>query len=128
MKYKQKYLDNLYKDPRTNFKEIVDVSIYFFDEIENLDYGYEAAHSIERLDAVTRIHLLIQDFSSRNRDHFSCYGYQILWWTLLNSCHHNVYQLIIDNMTPQLKDLFSYWLSHELESDTCTYRNIKRLV
>lgn len=128
MKYKQKYLDNLYKDSISNFKDIIDISIYFFDEIEELDYGYEAVHSIEKLGSLKVVQLLIQDFPYRKNNDFSCYGYQTIWWALLNSYNNDVYHFIKENMTPELKKVFNYWLIHDLEPNIDTYDNLKRFV
>lgn len=126
MKYKQKYLNKLYKDPVTNFTEILDISVYL-DDIGELDYGCEAVAAIESLDPITISNLLIEDLKNRKKDDFDNYGYQAVWWGLLNAGGEPVYKNIASNMTVQLKNLFNYWIENVLETDDPPYFAIQKI-
>lgn len=126
MKYKKRYLKSLYQDPVKNFKEIIDVSIYF-DDIDELDYGSEAVAAIESLDQITISNLLISDLPNRKKGEFENYGYQSIWWALLNSGDDSVYKNLALNMTEELKKLLKYWLNEVLETDDEPYIGINKL-
>ena len=126
MKYKRRYLKNLYKEPIKNFKEILNISIYF-DDIEELDAGCEAVAALETIDPVTASNLLIEDIRNRSQEDYDNYGYQAVWWGLLNENNEDVYKNIANNYTKEVKQLFEYWLYEFLDSDSTTYMSIKKL-
>lgn len=126
MKYKQKYLDKLYKDPVTNFTEILDISVYF-DEIGELDYGSESIAAIESLDPITISNLLIEDLKNRKKDDFDNYGYQAVWFGLLNCGIENIYKNLANNINKRLLFLFIYWLNEIFESDDDGYFGIQKV-
>lgn len=126
MKYKQKYLDEIYKDPITNFSEIIDISVYF-DNVRELDYSSEAIAAIESIEPIKISDLLIAELENRKKEDFDNYGYQAIWWALLNSGCESVYKNIADNMTPKLKNLFVYWIEKILEKDDEPYIAINKI-
>ena len=126
MKYKQKYLDEIYKDPITNFSEIIDISVYF-DNVGELDYSSEAIAAIESIEPIKISDLLMAELENRKKEDFDNYGYQAIWWALLNSGGEAVYKNIADNMTPKLKNLFVYWIEKILEEDDEPYIAINKI-
>lgn len=126
MKYKQKYLDKLYKDPVTNFTEIVDISIYL-DNIGELDYGCEAVAAIESLDPITISNLLIEDLKNRKKDDFDNYGYQAIWFGLFNCGIKDIYNNLSNNLNKQMICLFIYWINEILEPDDPPYIAIQKI-
>lgn len=125
MKYKKRHLKNLYKDPIKNFKEILDISIYF-DSIEELESGCEAVAALEKIESVTASNLLIQDITNRNKEDYDNYGYQAVWWGLLNENNEYVFKNIANNYTKEVKELLEYWFYDFLDSDSTTYISINK--
>lgn len=125
MKYKKRYLKNLYKDPIKNFKEILDISIYF-DSIEELEAGCEAVTALEKIESVTASNLLIQDITNRSKEDYDNYGYQAVWWGLLNENNEYVFKNIVNNYTKEVKELLEYWFYDFLNSDSTTYISINK--
>lgn len=109
MKYKQKYLDKVYKNPITNFSAIIDISVYF-DTVGKLDYSSEAVASIHQLDDDIITNMLIKDFQNRDKESIKNYGYQRLWWSLINTEKTSVYTIIKSNINEPIIDMFNYWL------------------
>lgn len=126
MKYKQKYLDKVYKNPITNFSEIIDISVYF-DNVGELDYSSEAIAAIESIEPIKISNLLIEELKNRKKEDFDNYGYQAIWWALLNSGGESVYNNIALNMTIKLKTLFVYWIEKFLEEDDEPYIAINKI-
>lgn len=126
MKYKKRYLKSLYKEPIKNFKEILDISIYF-DDIEELEAGCEAVAALETIDPVTASNLLIEDIRNRSQEDYDNYGYQAVWWGLLNENNEDVYKNIASNYTKEVKQLLEYWFYKFLDNDSTTYMSIKKL-
>lgn len=124
MKYKKRYLNELYKDPVHNFEKILDISIYF-DSVEELEAGCEAVTALEQIESVKASNLLINDIKNRTQDDFDNYGYQAVWWGLLNENNDDVFKNIANNYTKEVKTLFEYWFYDFLDSDSTTYISIK---
>lgn len=124
MKYKKRYLKELYKDPVQNFEKILDISIYF-DSVEELEAGCEAVAALEQIESVKASNLLINDIKNRTQDDFDNYGYQAVWWGLLNENNDDVFKNIANNYTKEVKTLFEYWFYDFLDSDSTTYISIK---
>lgn len=124
MKYKKRYLKELYKDPVQNFEKILDISIYF-DSVEELEAGCEAVAALEQIEPVKASNLLINDIKNRTQDDFDNYGYQAVWWGLLNENNDDVFKNIANNYTKEVKTLFEYWFYDFLDSDSTTYISIK---
>ncbi len=126
MKHKKRHLKKLYKDPVKNFKEILDISIYF-DSIEDLEAGCKAVAALEKIESVTASNLLINDITNRKKDDYDNYGYQAVWWFLLNEDKDEVFKNIANNYTKEVKNLLEYWFYEFLDSDSTTYISIKKL-
>jgi hypothetical protein len=126
MKYKKRYLKELYKDPIKNFKEIMDVSIYL-DSIGEFDFSGQAISAMEEIELVTLSNLLINDLKNRTFDDYNNFGYQAVWWGLLNTDSIEVYESISKNMNKDVQYLLNYWLHDVLEPDDLTYVSIKKL-
>jgi hypothetical protein len=124
MKYKKRYLKELYKDPVQNFEKILDISIYF-DSVEELEAGCEAVAALEQIESVKASNLLINDIKNRTQDDFDNYGYQAVWWGLLNENNDDFFKNIANNYTKEVKTLFEYWFYDFLDSDSTTYISIK---
>ena len=97
------------------------------DDIEELDAGCEAVAALETIDPVTASNLLIEDIRNRSQEDYDNYGYQAVWWGLLNENNEDVYKNIANNYTKEVKQLFEYWLYEFLDSDSTTYMSIKKL-
>lgn len=126
MKYKKRYLKNLYKYPIKNFKKILDISIYFY-SIEKLEAGCEAVAALENIESETALNLLIKDITNRSKEDYDNYGYQAVWWGLLNENNEYVFKNIANNYTKEVKELLEYWFYDFLDSDSTTYISIKNL-
>lgn len=126
MKYKKRYLKELYKDPVNNFTEILNSSIYF-DSIEDLEACCESVAALEQIESVTASNLLINDIKNRTQDDYDNYGYQAVWWGLLNEDNDAVFKNIANNYTKEVKNLLEYWFYDFLDSDSTTYISIKKL-
>ena len=124
---KNKKLIKTYKDPLNNFSKIVDLAMYF-ENIEELDYSSEAVASIHQLDDDIIANMLIKDFQNRDKESIKNYGYQRLWWSLINTEKTSVYAIIKSNINHSMLDMFNYWLKEELDPDVVTYNNIKKLI
>lgn len=124
MNYKKRYLKDLYKNPEKNFKIILDISIYF-NSVEELEGGCEAVAALEQIEPVKASNLLINDIKNRTQDDFDNYGYQAVWWGLLNENNDDVFKNIANNYTKEVKTLFEYWFYDFLDSDSTTYISIK---
>ena len=127
MKISQKSLNKTYSKPVINFYKIVDLVIYF-EDIDELDYSSEAVAVIQQLEDETIANMLIEDLQNRTTESIKNYGYQRLWWSLINTEKETVYQIIKDNMNPFIQQMFKYWLEEELDPDVETYHNIKKLI
>ena len=125
MKYKKRHLKELYKVPVKNFKEILDISIYF-DSIEDLESGCEAVAALEQIESVTASNLLISDIIHRTQDDYDNYGYQAVWWGLLNENNDAVFKNIASNYTQEVKKLLEYWFYEFLDKNSTTYISIKK--
>lgn len=123
MKYKKRHLKNLYKDPIKNFKEILDISIYF-DSIEDLESGCEAVAALEKIDSVTASNLLMNDIINRSKEDYDNYGYQAVWWGLLNENNDHVFNNIANNYNKEVKELLEYWFNDFLDTESTTYISI----
>lgn len=124
MNYKKRYSKDLYKNPEKNFKIILDISIYF-NSVEELEGGCEAVAALEQIEPVKASNLLINDIKNRTQDDFDNYGYQAVWWGLLNENNDDVFKNIANNYTKEVKTLFEYWFYDFLDSDSTTYISIK---
>lgn len=127
MKYTQKYLNKIYINPEQNFTEIINLSIYF-DNINELDFGTDAVAAIESLEPIKRLKLLIEDLKYRKKEDFSNYGYQCIWWAILNSKSNDIYSYLSLNMSNEIKELFIYFLENELDKDDEPYFIITNLL
>ena len=117
----------IYLDPINNFSEIVNLAMYF-ENIEELDYSSEAVASIQQLDDDIIANMLIKDFQNRDKESIKNYGYQRLWWSLINTEKTSVYTIIKSNINEPIIDMFNYWLKEELDPDVDTYHNILKIL
>ena len=127
MKLSKRYRKKIYLDPINNFSKIIDLAMYF-ENIEELDYSSEAVASIHQLDDDIIANMLIKDFQNRDKESIKNYGYQRLWWSLINTEKTSVYAIIKSNINHSMLDMFNYWLKEELDPDVVTYNNIKKLI
>ena len=127
MKLSKRYRKKIYLDPINNFSKIIDLAMYF-ENIEELDYSSEAVASIHQLDDDIIANMLIKDFQNRDKKSIKNYGYQRLWWSLINTEKTSVYAIIKSNINHSMLDMFNYWLKEELDPDVVTYNNIKKLI
>lgn len=124
---KQKYLNTLYQNPILNFPQILDLIIYF-EENDKLDWASEAVASIQTIDHESLANLLISDMDHRELSCIENYGYQRVWWSLINNQKVEVFNIIKSKMNINIENMFIYWLENELDNDTETYQNIKKLI
>ena len=127
MKISQKSLNKIYANPVINFSKIVDLVIYF-EDIDELDYSSEAVAAIQKLDDEIIAKMLIEDLPNRNIESIKNYGYQRLWWSLINTEKVTVYEIIQDNMSQFIQQMLEYWMKEELDPNVETYCNIKKLI
>lgn len=83
-KYTKKRLNEIIKDVKTNFTEIVDYIIYF-DSIDEDEKSWELIYKIEELDDDTEIKLILSDFKLRDLTNSPTLLYNSILYGLVNN-------------------------------------------
>ena len=107
-KYTQKRLNEIIKDVKTNFTEIVDYIVYY-DSIDEDQKGWSLIYKIEELEHETEINLILNDFNQRDLSKSPTLLYNSILYGLVNN--EDSKNVLIDVLKNQNQEIFKSYLS-----------------
>lgn len=107
-KYTQKRLNEIIKDVKTNFTEIVDYIVYY-DSIDEDQKGWSLIYKIEELEHETEINLILNDFNQRDLSKSPTLLYNSILYGLVNN--EDSKNVLIDVLKNQNQESFKSYLS-----------------